>query len=107
MQQPRMVPPIAHLRQQISRDNAKPIQSPLSFGQPSQQPPVVEQAASISESVQDLALEIYARLATAHIQHNQATDRETLHELAKSSQQAALTYFQAMGIQFEEGSNRG
>ena len=106
MQQPRMVPPIAQLRQQISRDNAKPIQSPLSFGQQPMQSPAIEQAASIAESVQDLALEIYAQLAVKHISANQTASPQTLKDLAQSAQQAALAYFHQLGVQFE-GDDHG
>lgn len=111
--QHRQVPPIAHLRQSISRDIAKPIQSPLSFGRgvansaemAMQSQPSPE--SSITEAVQDLALEIYARLAVKHIEHNQATDRETLQGLAQSAQLAAKAYFESMGVQFNEEPNRG
>ena len=105
MQNHRQVPPVAHLRQSISRDKLPPVQSPLSFGQ-QPQPQAPEQ--SISEQVQDLALGIYSQLAVAHIQHNQSTDRETLQALAASAQLAAMAYFEMMGVKFnEEGSTNG
>lgn len=102
---PRQVPGIANLRPQISRDTLPPIQSPLGMGQMQQPPPSPQ--ASISDSVQELAMQIYAELATKHIQHNHETDRETLLTLARSAQQAALAYFQALGVQFDSTDQAG
>lgn len=66
-----------------------------------QQFPMLE---SVDDS-NDLAMEIYARLAVDHIRTNQATDPETLRELARSAQTASLTYFEQLGVQFDTGTN--
>lgn len=99
MPPPRPVPGIARGPQQFSRDTLSAIQSPLMM--PGQQQPQQSPEAAIAETMQELALEIYARLATAHIEHNQATDRETLQGLAQSAQLAAKSYFESMGVQFD------
>jgi hypothetical protein len=54
MQKPRQVPGIGHLRQEFSRSSPPPIQSPLGMPQPMQQ---------ASDPVEELAAEIYCRLA--------------------------------------------
>ena len=91
MSQHRPVPGIAQGPREFSPSNYVPMQSPI--GHPPQQPPVV------SESMQDLAMEIYARLAVDHIAAmGQKLDPLQLAELAKASQTAALAYFQTMGV---------
>ena len=87
MQQPRQVPKLGHQRPILSRDTLPPIQSPLAMQQPQSSP------ESAGDELQDLAMEIYARLAVAHIQHNQQTDRETLQQLSHSAMTAARVYF--------------
>lgn len=93
MQPPRQVPKIGHQRPIISQDTLPPIQSPLAMlGSEQQQPQQLETASG--DAMQDLALEIYARLAVKHIEHNQQTDRETLQTLAMAAQTAARVYFE-------------
>lgn len=58
------------------------------------QQPMQQQAAD--EPFQDLAMEIYARLAFDHIWKNQTPNTQTLQELAKSAQAAALAYFEVV-----------
>lgn len=127
--QNRQVPQIAQLRQQISRANLGPVQSPLM--QPVQpngaggyapvqsplmprpkpilgsaQQPYPDQA--LIEQVQELAISIYSDLAVAHIQHNpHATHPQMLKDLAQSAQQAALAYFEALGVQFDTPPKAG
>ena len=89
MSQHRPVPGISQGPKEFSPSSRVPIQSPMMVGQPG--------AAAVSEQMQDLAMEIYVRLAVKHIaitvQDN--ADNEQLQELAKASQAAALAYFQA------------
>jgi len=90
----RQVPGIAQGPKGFSPANFVPMQSPLS--QPPQQPQSPAAVDGIAEQMQDLAMEIYVRLAVKHIaitvQDN--ADNE-LQELARLSQAAALAYFQA------------
>lgn len=100
MHQHRKVPGIAPNRPQIGVEPSRPVQSPLMIGQ--HQPPQTQApAATISEATQDLAMEIYARLAVDHIRQSQSPDPSTLQTLARQSQSAALTYFQTLGVQFD------
>ena len=87
----RQVPGIAQGPKGFSPASFVPMQSPL--GQP--QSPV----DGIAEQLQDLAMEIYARLAVDHIAAmGQKLDPLQLAEMAKASQTAALAYFQTMGV---------
>lgn len=99
MRRPNPVPPIEYLGQQFRKQPRQPVQSPLAMGgpQPSGQP-------EIAETVQDLALEIYARLAVLHISETRvgpAADPPALRTLAEHSQTAAKAYFESMGVQFD------
>lgn len=98
MKQPRMVPGLAPQRQQFSRDTLPPVQPALSMP-PQQTSP--EQA--IMEQMQELALEIYARLAVAHLNADHYTEplsHEHLKAIANHSQIAARAYFESMGVKF-------
>lgn len=94
----RQVPGITQGPKGFSPANFVPMQSPLS--QPPQQPQSPAAVDGIAEQMQDMAMEIYCRLAVKHIaitvQDN--ADNEQLQELARLSQAAALAYFQAMGV---------
>lgn len=90
MQTPRPAPRLARGPQQFTQGNLPPIQSPMML--PPQQP--MQQAAD--EPFQDLAMEIYARLAVDHISKNQTPNAQTLQDLAKSAQAAALAYFEVV-----------
>lgn len=105
MKTPRPVPGIAQLRPQVSQARMPPIQPPMQMGQqPLQQPQHSSEAESIiTESMRDLALEIYARLAIDHIQANQVPEPRLLRELAGRAQIAAVAYFEQLGIKFEGG----
>ena len=94
MNRQRPIPGISRGPQQFAPDTRGPIQSPLSMGQPApMQQPYFFQAPEPSIA-DELAMEIYARLAFEHIQGNLATDSETLQELAKASRAAAQAYFE-------------
>ncbi len=85
-QQNRPVPGIAKGPQGFSQRNLPPISNPMG-----QQP---MQQESVDVSIEDdLAMEIYARLAVSHIQ-KQMPDRETLRTLASQSRIAAQAYFE-------------
>lgn len=103
--QPRQVPQIAQITQQISQSTLPPIQSPLMpvsqiLGQAQQPGPT----QAIAEQVQQLAIEIYKDVAVRHIDTG-GVDAKYLRELAKDAQIAALAYFQQLGIEFDTGSN--
>ena len=90
MQQPRQVPKLGRGPQSFPQGNLPPIQSPMMLGQQQPaQPPV-------DEALQDLSMEIYSRLAIDHISKNQTPNAQTLQELAKSAQAAALAYFEVV-----------
>jgi len=102
MSQFRPAPGIARGPQQFSRSQMPPIASPLG------PPPLVPPESAISEQMQDLAMEIYARLAVEHIAAMGAKhDLAALRELAKASQAAAMAYFQELGVQFQEQNTNG
>ena len=87
MQKPRPVPGIGHLQQQFSRASLPPIQSPMQ----SPQVPIHEQG---DDPQDDLAQEIFARLAVNHLMHNPiAPDSRILREMAQNAQIAAAAYF--------------
>jgi hypothetical protein len=72
--------------------------------QPPQQPEQTPEQA-IAETMSELALEIYARLASDHIRRfARPIDPQILRDLAQSAQQAALAYFHQLGVQFEGDS---
>ncbi len=101
MRQPRQVPQLGQQRQQFARDTLGPIAHPMMMGQPPpQQQPAVD---TISERVQELALEIYARIAVEHLRGD--VDPEYLDVLAGRSQTAARVYFEQLGIQFNGVTN--
>jgi len=92
-------------------------QQPQQFGQQRYQPlqmgaaqqPLADPAAAIQGQVQELALEIYARLvAGRHLDpsYTTALDQSHLRQLAKDSQAAATAYFSQLGVQFEDHPNQ-
>ena len=92
MSQHRPVPGIAQGPREFSPSSFVPMQSPI--GQP-------QQAPVVSESMQDLAMEIYARLAVSYMTDSRyETDPSPacLQRLAQDAQMAALAYFQTMGV---------
>ena len=90
MSQHRPVPGIAQGPKEFSPSSRVPIQSPMAAGQP----------PAVSDVMQDLAMEIYARLAVNHITADAggSHDSGALRELAQEAQTAARIYFQAMGV---------
>lgn len=88
--QHRKVPGIGRGPQQFSARAPVQVQSPLGMPAPQQQA-----YPSYGEDQQDLAMEIYSRLAIDHIQTNQTPDAQILTELAIASKQAAAIYFQS------------
>lgn len=87
MSQHRKVPGISQGPKEFTPSSFVPMQSPI--GQP---PPAV------SESMQDLAMEIYARLVVAHLtddRYDPAANPAVLKQLAQDAQVAAMAYFQA------------
>lgn len=98
MQKPRQVPQMAPQRQQFSRDTLPPVQSALAMPPPQQTPEM-----AVMEQMQDLALEIYSRLAVAHLSADHYTEplsHEHLKALANHSQIAAKAYFESLGVKF-------
>lgn len=102
--QHRKVPGIANLRPSIPPSTLPPIQSPMMLGQ---QPQQTSPESAIAEQVRELALEIYSQLAVGHIEGNPEADTHALRKLAQSAQRAAITYFQALGVQFQEDTTNG
>lgn len=92
MHQHRQVPKLGQQRQRFE---------PRVLGQ---MPMAGAPESPITDSVQELGLEIYARLASQYI----AEDYEAgvlphqLRELAKSSQEAALAYYEELGVKFDK-----
>lgn len=108
MQMPNPVQPIQQQIQRFSRPQVQP-QPPILSGGPGQQQYAQQQPisaeAAIQQQVQELALEIYTRLAADHISDDHYTrplSVELLRQLASHSQAAARAYFEQMGVQFSE-----
>lgn len=96
MSQHRPVPGIAPTPKQASGQTFKPIQSPMMFGQPPMPQLTPEQA--VAEQVQDLAMEIYCRIAAQHVMHvfdASEPDTQMLRKMAHAAQEAAKAYFEA------------
>jgi hypothetical protein len=90
MQRHRPVPGLARGSQQFSRDALPPIQSPMGMMPTQQTPPV-----AADDPADDLAQEIFARLAVNHLMHNPAApDSRILRDLAQSAQFAARAFFE-------------
>lgn len=66
---------------------------------PFQIPAPVEPVYSVEQDIQDLAMEIYARLAVEHIRTRDRAIPEVLQDLARHSQAAAVAYFETLGGQ--------
>jgi len=110
MQRPRNVPQIGRGPQQFAKSSLPPIASPMQMTSAPQIPIQVMQPPVNSEPLDadDLAMEIYARLAVEHIAAMGAKhDLAALRELAKASQAAAMAYFQELGVQFQEQNTNG
>lgn len=89
------VPGIARGPQNFSPRSLPPISNPMG------QPPNPFDPTSTEELVQDLALEIYCRLASAIISaHMEAPHPETMQRLAQHARIAAQAFF-------EENPNNG
>jgi len=58
--------------------------------------------ASLVQALQSLSLSIYRDLATDHLRQHPDADKATLQEIAKSSQDAAVAFFQALGAMEEQ-----
>jgi hypothetical protein len=85
MQRHRPVPGIANLSQNFARKESLPIQSPVSHPQ---------QLIDAGDDSQDLAQEIYARLALDYLRDHQVPEPRVLQELAKRARVAAQSYFE-------------
>jgi hypothetical protein len=73
-------------------------------------PPVEMGQQHIQESCQDLALEIYARLAARYLgddHYSQPMSHEHLRQLAKHAQAAATAYYESLGVRFDSGAKPG
>lgn len=97
MRAPNPVRSVSQLPQQF-QTRAVP-QMPGQFpmgGQPAQQPEALEQ-------MQDLALEIFARLVSRACEASYTSPLEPSHleRLANDARAAALAYFTSMGIRFD------
>lgn len=101
MKAPNPVQAVSQQRQQFHlggmppQSAAQPPQAMIGGGPPQ----------ALGQQVHDLAIEIYARLAVAHIADDHYThplSAEQLHALAKHSQTAAKAFFTAMGVQFND-----
>ena len=104
---PNPVQSISQQRQQFSQAQFQPQQL---MGQPQpQQQPTAE--AAIQAQMHELALEIFARLATFHFtgadRYTAPADTARLQHLAANAQTAARVYFEQLGVQFKEGSTHG
>ena len=101
----RPVPSIGKQRQQFSHQSMPPQQFPMG-GQPQQ-----SHEQEIQLQMHELSLEIYARLAAQHIggddRYVQPTDQERLRQLAAEAQTAARSYFEALGVQFNQEQQHG
>ena len=98
MRQPNPVVPIAQQRQQFQLGQRRQPGQPPQFAMGQQPNPIQEQ-------VQELAMEIYARLvAGQHLddRYTSAMDQTHLRQLAKDAQTAATAYFSSLGVQFTE-----
>ena len=99
MNQHRKVQSIGRGPQSFTRSAQSPIQSPMppqsAQYRPMQQwAPPPEPVYSVEEDIQDLAMEIYARLAIDHIRTTDAAMPEVLQDLAKDSRIAAQAFFE-------------
>lgn len=70
-------------------------------------PAPAEPVYSVDEDIQDLAMEIYARLAFDHIKTNPDHFDHQLSDLAKRSHTAALAYFETLGATIDGGQPNG
>lgn len=106
----RPVPPLGRMPSGFQPNQTPPVQHPMLAPAPPMNPQQ-QMAESIEESVQDLAMEIYCRLASEEIRVSRnvgstsVVNQDALKSLAKNSQAAALAYFQALGVQFEGAPN--
>ena len=100
MSTPRKVPQIGRGPQSFSQRAQSPIPSPMAQSpyQPMQQfQPQPEPVYSVEQDIQDLSMEIYARLAVEHIRTRDRAIPEVLQDLARHSQAAAVAYFETLG----------
>lgn len=108
---PNPVQSIAKQRQQFSQAQFQPQQLFGQPGQPQQQPQQQTAEAAVQAQMHELALEIFARLATFHFngadRYTAPADPARLQHLAANAQTAARVYFEQLGVQFKEGSTHG
>lgn len=88
MSQQRPVPGIAKGPQGFSPRSLPPISNPMG------QPPAVQQAADDVSMVDELAMEIYARLSADTISTSHIAKPELLRSLAQAAKQAAAIFFE-------------
>ena len=69
--------------------------------------PLIVPVYSVEQDIQDLAMEIYARLAFDHIKTNPDHFDHQLSDLAKRSHTAALAYFETLGATIDGGQPNG
>lgn len=105
MSQPRNVPGIARGPQAFSQSAKRPIQSPMQPPpmSPAQQamaapfqtiPAPAEPVYSVEQDIQDLAMEIYAKLTWESITDEGQPHEDTLRQLASYSKIAARIFFE-------------
>ena len=87
MRQPNPARSIANLGQSFAQQQRKPVSG------------LADPHQSIQESMQELALEIYARLISVE----DAPDAESMGRIAERSRKAAQVYYESMGVCFEHG----
>ena len=58
--------------------------------------------ASLVQALQSLSLSIYRDMVTTHLREHPDADNHSLKAIAKSSQDAAVAFFQALGALEEE-----
>ena len=94
----RPVPAIGRQRQQFTQQ--PPPQQFVMGGQP----PPTSPEQSVRMQMQELAMEIYVRLAQKYLtddRYEQTVSEEGLRQLATDAQTAARAYFESMGVKFD------
>ena len=99
MSQPRNVPGIARGPQAFTRSAQSPIQSPMQPQSAQYRPmqqwaPPPEPVYSDEEDIQDLAMEIYAKLTWESITDEGQPHEDTLRQLASYAKTAARIFFE-------------
>lgn len=96
MRAPNPVRSVSQLPGQFQTRQVPQMPQQFQMGQPSQQPEAREQ-------MQDLALEIFARLVSRACEASYTSPLEPSHleRLANDARAAALAYFTSMGVRFD------